>query len=139
MDRTLLIIKPDAVRRHLIGTILKHITDAGFEITGLKMVWLTRGQAEKFYAIHCGKDFYEPLVHFMMSGPIVAACLKHDDAPQFLREVVGATDPRTATSGTIRALYGTTTRENAVHASAPGEDPAHEIRFFFADKELYDY
>lgn len=139
MDRTLLIIKPDAVKRNLIGTILKQVLDAGFMILALKMVWLTRDAGGRFYEIHRGKDFYDWLVDFISSGPIVVACLMASDAPKKLREVVGATDPNKAAQGTIRNLYGTSVGENVVHASAPDEDPAHEINFFFKEEELFTY
>ena len=139
MNRTLLLIKPDSVKRNLIGKILEHIADKGFKIVGMKMVWPTKEMAGEFYAIHRGKDFYDWLVNFLSSGPIVAACLEHPEGPAKLREVVGVTDPAKAAPGTVRNLYGTTMGENAVHASAPDEDPEREISFFFTDKELFNY
>jgi nucleoside-diphosphate kinase len=139
MNRTLLIIKPDAVRRNLVGTILKQIVDAGFAIIGMKMLWPTKEQGGKFYEIHEGKDFYDWLVNFISSGPIVVCCLKCSNAPQKLREVVGATDPKKAAQGTVRNLYGTSVGENVVHASAPDENPEREIDFFFTKEELFEY
>jgi nucleoside-diphosphate kinase len=139
MDKTLLIIKPDAVKRNLIGNILKQIMDAGFKVIGVKMLWLNKEQGGKFYEIHKGKDFYEWLVNFISSGPIVVACLKATDAPPRLREVVGATDPKKASANTVRNLYGTSVGENVVHASAPDENPQREIDFFFTADELYNY
>jgi nucleoside-diphosphate kinase len=139
MNRTLLIIKPDAVKRNLIGAILKQIIDAEFKIIGMKMLWLTKEQGGKFYEIHKGKDFYNWLVDFISSGPIVACCLQYPHAPMKLREVVGATDPQKATHGTVRNLYGTSVGENVVHASAPDEDPQREIQFFFTEEELFDH
>jgi len=139
MDRTLLIIKPDAVKRNLIGTILKHIVDAGFTITAMKMLWPDRKMGAAFYAIHKGKDFYDWLVNFISSGPIVVACLTVPGAPQKLREVVGATDPKKAAPGTVRNLYGTSVGENVVHASAPDENPEREVAFFFTDEEIFTY
>lgn len=139
MEKTLLIIKPDAVKRNLIGAILKQIIDQGFTILGMKMVWLTKEKGGEFYEIHKGKDFYDWLVNFISSGPIVVACLKASDAPQKLRTVVGATDPAKAARGTVRNLYGTSVGENVVHASAPDEDPAREIDFFFTEKEQFNY
>jgi nucleoside-diphosphate kinase len=138
MDKTLLIIKPDAVKRNLIGNILKHIMDAGFKIVAMKMIWLNKEQGGRFYEIHKGKEFYAWLVDFISSGPVVVACLKHTDAPKKLREVVGATDPKKAAPGTIRNLYGTSVGENVVHASAPDEDPQREINFFFSQQEIFD-
>ena len=139
MDKTLLIIKPDAVKRNLIGNILKQIMDAGFKVIGMKMLWLNKEQGGKFYEIHKGKDFYEWLVDFISSGPIVVACLKAPDAPPKLREVVGATDPKKAAPNTVRNLYGTSVGENVVHASAPDENPQREIDFFFTADELHNY
>ncbi len=139
MNRTLLIIKPDAVKRNLSGTILKQIIDAGFRIIGMKMLWPDKTMGGKFYEIHKGKEFYDWLVNFISSGPIIVACLEADNAPLKLRQVVGATDPKKAAPGTVRNLYGTSVGENVVHASAPDEDPEREIRFFFTEKELYSY
>ncbi len=139
MDKTLLIIKPDAVKRNLIGNILKHIADSGFKIMAMKMIWLTKEQGGRFYEIHKGKEFYNWLVDFISSGPVVVACLKAPDAPKKLREVVGATDPKKAIPGTIRNLYGTSVGENVVHASAPDEDPQREINFFFSQQEIFDF
>ncbi len=139
MNRTLLIIKPDAVKRNLIGVILKHIIDADFKIIAMKMLWPDKDMGARFYEIHRGKPFYDWLVDFISSGPIVACCLSHAGGAQKLREVVGATDPKNAAPGTIRNLYGTSTGENVVHASAPDEDPEREIHFFFSDEELFEY
>ena len=139
MDRTLLIIKPDAVKRNLVGTILKHIGDAGFKIIAMKMLWPDKKMGGAFYEIHKGKDFYDWLVNFISSGPIVVACLTAPDAPKKLREVVGATDPKKAAPGTVRNLYGTSVGENVVHASAPDENPEREVAFFFTDREIFTY
>jgi nucleoside-diphosphate kinase len=139
MNKTLLIIKPDSVKRNLIGKILNQIIDAGFNIRAMKMVWLSKEQGGEFYAIHKGKDFYDWLVNFISSGPIVVCSLEHPEGPPKLREVVGATDPKKAAQGTVRNLYGTSVGENAVHASAPDEDPDREINFFFGEKELFEY
>lgn len=139
MNKTLMIIKPDSVKRNLIGKILNQIIDAGFNVRAMKMVWLSKEQGGEFYAIHKGKDFYDWLVNFISSGPIVVCCLEHPEGPAKLREVVGATDPKKAAQGTIRNLYGTSVGENAVHASAPDEDPDREINFFFGEKELFEY
>ena len=139
MNRTLLIIKPDAVKRNLAGKILNQILDNGFTILGLKMVRVSKEQAAEFYKIHQGKDFYPWLVDFISSGPVVVVCLQHPEGPKKLREVVGATDPKKAQAGTVRNLYGTSTGENVVHASAPDEDPEREIRLFFTDQELFKY
>jgi nucleoside-diphosphate kinase len=139
MNKTLLIIKPDSVKRNLIGKILNQIIDAGFNVRAMKMVWLSKEQGSEFYAIHKDKDFYDWLVNFISSGPIVVCCLEHPEGPAKLREVVGATDPKKAAQGSVRNLYGTSVGENAVHASAPDEDPDREINFFFDEKELFEY
>ncbi len=139
MNKTLLIIKPDSVRRNLIGKILNQIIDADFNVRAMKMVWLSKEQGGEFYAIHKGKDFYDWLVNFISSGPIVVCCLEHPEGPAKLREVVGATDPKKAAQGTVRNLYGSSVGENAVHASAPDENPDREIKFFFNEKELFEY
>ena len=139
MNKTLLIIKPDSVKHNLIGKILNQIIDAGFNVRAMKMVWLSKEQGGEFYAIHKGKDFYDWLVDFISSGPIVVCCLAHPEGPAKLRKVVGATDPKKAAQGTVRNLYGTSVGENAVHASAPDEDPDREIDFFFDEKELFKY
>lgn len=134
-----MIIKPDSVKRNLIGKILNQTIDAGFNVRAMKMMWLSKEQGGEFYAIHKGKDFYDWLVDFISSGPIVVCCLEHPEGPAKLREVVGATDPKKAAQGTVRNLYGTSVGENAVHASAPDEDPDREINFFFGEKELFEY
>jgi nucleoside-diphosphate kinase len=139
MDKTLLIIKPDAVKRNLSGKILKQIMDAGFKLLGMKMLWLNKDQGGKFYEIHKGKEFYDWLLNFISSGPVVVACLQAAGAPQKLREVVGATDPKKAAPNTVRNLHGTSVGENAVHASAPDENPQREIDFFFKAEDLYEY
>ena len=139
MDRTLLIIKPDAVKRNLIGKILKQIIEAGFTVLGMKMLWLNKKQGGKFYEIHKGKEFYDWLVNFISSGPIVVACLGGTNAPEKLREAVGTTDPKKAANGTVRNLYGTSVGENVVHASAPDENPDREINFFFTENEIFKY
>jgi nucleoside-diphosphate kinase len=127
------------VKRNLIGTILKQVVDAGFKIVSMKMLWLSKKRGGEFYAIHKGKDFYDWLVNFISSGPTVVCCLSAPEAPQKLRNVVGATDPKKAAQGTVRNLYGTSVGENVVHASAPDEDPQREISFFFSDEELFEY
>jgi nucleoside-diphosphate kinase len=128
---TLLVIKPDAVRRKLVGEIIKRIEADGFVIRDVRFRQLTKDDAERFYAIHRGKEFFAPLVAFMTSGPVMALLLDRENAIRRLREIAGATDPSKAAPGTIRADLGTTTRENVVHASNPDESPEEEIRFYF--------
>ncbi len=123
-------IKPDAVKAKHIGDIIREI-ERNFIIVDIKYTRLTKTQAREFYAIHKGKDFYKPLVNFITSGPVVALLLEGENVQQRLRDFIGATDPQKAKKGTIRAKYGTSIRENAVHASNPYEDPKREIKLFF--------
>ncbi len=134
LEQTLLIIKPDAVAENRIGGILRRLESAGFVVTGLEMKKLTPTEAAEFYAIHQGKEFFEPLVEFMTSGPLVAVRLEGNDIRRRVREFVGATDPAQARPGTIRAELGTSVRMNAVHASNPDEDVDRELAFFFSEK-----
>jgi nucleoside-diphosphate kinase len=127
------LIKPDAVRRRHIGEILGRLEAAGFAVTGLVMRRLSRDQAEGFYSIHRGKEFFPGLVEFMTSGSLVAVRLEGENACRRVREFVGVTDPSKAAPGTIRADFGTSVRSNAVHASNPEEDVRRELEFFFPD------
>jgi nucleoside-diphosphate kinase len=133
LNQTLLLIKPDAVRQHRIGEILSRIEAAGFVVTALVMRHLTRPQAEEFYAIHRGREFYPGLVEFMTSGPLVAVRLEGENVCRRVREFIGVTDPSKAAPGTIRADFGTSVRSNAVHASNPEEDVRRELGFFFPE------
>lgn len=126
-------IKPDGYKRRIIGAILKKVEDGGLMIKEIKTVKLERPQAEEFYKIHKDKPFYNDLVEFIISGPIVASLIEGENAVSRLREIVGATDPQEAEQGTIRHLFGTSIQNNTVHASAPDEDPEREVRFFFGD------
>jgi len=131
MEKTLLFIKPDAVKRKLIGKIIGRIESAGLDIVGLKMVRLDRKGAENFYQIHQGKEFFLKLIEFITRGPIVACLVEGSDCVKKIRELIGATDPKRAAPGTIRARFGTSITENCVHASNPDENPEKEIDFFF--------
>ena len=133
MEKTLLLIKPDAVQRHRTGEVLRRLEEAGFVIVGLKMRRLTRPEAEELYAVHNGKEFFPGLVEFMTSGPVVAAALEGLGCRKGLRDFVGATDPSRAAPGTIRADFGTTVRANAVHASNPEEDVDRELKLMFPE------
>ena len=136
MQRTLLIIKPDAVQARRLGDILKLVVDAGFEIRAMRMTRLTREQAARFYAVHEGKPFYQPLQEFMTSGKIVLVALERENAVARLREVLGATDPAKAAPGTIRALYGSSSERNAAHGSDSVENGEIETAFFFGEMEF---
>jgi len=134
LNRTLLLIKPDAVRQHRIGEILGRLEAAGFVVTGLVMRRLSRDQAEGFYAIHRGKEFFPGLVEFITSGPLVAVRLEGENVCRRVREFIGVTDPSKAALGTIRADFGTSVRSNAVHASNPEEDVRKELDLFFPEQ-----
>lgn len=133
VERTLLLIKPDAVRARHTGEILARVERAGFVVTGLVMRRLDPAGAGEFYAIHRDKEFFAGLVEFMTSGPIVAARLEASGVRARLRQFVGATDPAVAEPGTIRADFGTAVRTNAVHASNPAEDVERELAHFFPE------
>lgn len=135
MSLTLAIIKPDAVASGKAGTILAHLEAAGFQIRALRLTRLERAQAGAFYAVHAGRPFYDELVEFMTSGPVIAMVLEADDAVTKLREAIGATDPAEAAEGTIRRLYAESKGRNAIHASDSDENAAAEIAFFFSVHE----
>lgn len=138
-ERTLSIIKPDAVRRHLIGAILARFEQNGFKIVATKMVHLTREQAEGFYAEHQGKAFFEALVDYMMSSPVVVSVLEKENAVKNYRTLIGATNPENAEEGTIRKDFALSQRENSVHGSDSIESANREIAYFFADSEICNY
>lgn len=134
-EQTLSIIKPDAVATHHIGEIIAIFEKQGFKIDAIKMVKLTKEQAQQFYAVHKDRPFYPNLVKFMTSGPIVVMVLDRDDAVKKNREIMGATDPKKAEKETIRAQFGTSVEKNAVHGSDSVENAKIEIAFFFPDIE----
>jgi len=136
MERTFSIIKPDAVSRNLIGQITQRFEDNGLRIVASKMKRLTTEEAENFYAEHKGREFYEPLVAYMTSAPIIVQVLEGEDAIAKNRQIMGATDPAKAVAGTIRADFALSVRENSAHGSDSPESAAREIAFFFNDDEL---
>lgn len=136
IERTLSIIKPDAVRKNLIGAIYKHFEDAGFQIVAAKMLHLAPEEAEIFYEVHQDRPFYNDLVEFMSSGPIMVQVLEGENAVLRHREIMGATDPSKADKGTIRALYASSIDENAVHGSDAADTAEAEIEFFFDEEEI---
>jgi nucleoside-diphosphate kinase len=136
-DFTLAIIKPNAVRTGKTGPILAMINEGGFEITAMKMVKMTLQQAELFYAVHKGKPFFEDLVEFMTSGPVIVMILKHNDAVELFRKLIGATDPSKAEQGTIRKIFAVSIQMNAVHGSDSVENAQREIDFFFSGIERF--
>jgi nucleoside-diphosphate kinase len=133
IERTLSIIKPDAVARDAIGAICARLEAAGLRIVAARMLRLTREQAASFYAIHRGRPFFEDLIDFMASGPIMAQVLEGEDAIARNRTVMGATDPADAAPGTIRADFGRSATENAVHGSDAPQTAGNEIAFFFPE------
>nr|WP_315541822.1 nucleoside-diphosphate kinase [uncultured Aggregatibacter sp.] len=137
LQRTLSIIKPDAVKRHLIGAILARLEQQGFNIAAAKMVQLSREQAEGFYAEHQGKPFFEPLVEYMTSAPVFVSVLEKENAVQDYRTLMGTTNPETAAEGTIRRDFALNQRENSVHGSDSPESAAREIAYFFAAEEIF--
>jgi len=132
MERTLMIIKPDAVAAKNIGNIVARVEREGFNVTGLRYMLLTKEQAGEFYAVHKERPFFGDLVRYMTSGPVVVGRLERDNAVEHWRSVIGATDPQKASEGTIRKLYGTSIEANAVHGSDSPENGAKETDFFFA-------
>ncbi len=136
LERTFSIIKPDAVKRNLVGQILTEFESQGLQIIASKMLHLTRGQAEAFYAEHQGREFFEPLVEFMISAPIIVQVLQGENAIALNREIMGATDPKTAVEGTIRQKFALSLRENSVHGSDSAKSAAREIGYFFSETEL---
>jgi nucleoside-diphosphate kinase len=136
LQRTLSIIKPNAVKKNCIGAIIQKLEEAELRVVGMKMMNISREDAAKFYAIHKDRSFFQELIEFMTSGPVVIMALQGEDAVQKNRDVMGATDPKKAAPGTIRALYGEGIEANAVHGSDSVENGIKEIAFFFAEREL---
>ena len=135
-QRTLSIIKPDAVESGHQGAIIQRLQEEGFRILALKQVALTRAQAEGFYAVHRERPFFGELCDFMTRGPIIVMALEREDAVQHYRKVIGATDPAKAEPGTIRKLFGSNVSENAVHGSDSEDNGRLECAYFFAGLEL---
>jgi nucleoside-diphosphate kinase len=138
MTRTLAILKPDCVKRNLVGEVITRIQQANFRIIGMKMVRLTRETAGQFYGIHKERSFYTELIQFMTSGPSIAVVLEKENASAAFRKLIGATDPREAVPGTIRRDFAGSKRENIVHGSENAEHAAKEIAFFFSERELVE-
>ena len=136
LERTLTIIKPDAVAGGHAGEILAAIEKAGFRIAALRMLHLSQQEAEGFYAVHRGKFFFDSLVKFMTEGPVIPIALERGDAIAALRDLMGATDPAKAAAGTIRKRFGTSIERNAIHGSDAPETAAFETSYFFAKMDL---
>ncbi len=136
MEKSLFIIKPDAVSKNLVGPIISSVESAGFRITAIKMLRLSREEASEFYAVHRGKPFYDGLLDFISSGRIVVAVLEREDGVRGLREIIGATDPAEAAEGTIRKAFAEDVQRNAVHASDSRKNALKEVAFFFSQREI---
>lgn len=136
VERTLSIIKPDAVEAQKAGAITSRLEEEGFKVVAMKRIHLTRAQAEGFYAEHRGRGFFDELTTFMSRGPIVVMALERENAVAKYREVIGATDPAKAAEGTIRKRFGANVGENAVHGSDKPETAIREIGYFFAGYEV---
>jgi nucleoside-diphosphate kinase len=137
LERTLSIIKPDAVKKNVIGKILARFEDAGLRVVAARMMHLSRAEAEGFYAVHRGRAFFRDLVEFMTSGPVLVQVLEGTDAIARNRELMGATDPQRAAKGTIRADFADSIDANAVHGSDAPETARVEIAYFFAACEVF--
>ncbi|HET9206230.1 MAG TPA: nucleoside-diphosphate kinase [Burkholderiaceae bacterium] len=138
IERTLSIIKPDAVAKNVIGQILARFEAAGLQVVAARMAHLSRGEAEAFYAVHKARPFFNDLVAFMTSGPVMIQVLQGDNAIAKNRELMGATDPKKAAKGTIRADFADSIDANAVHGSDAPETAAVEVAFFFPGMAIYD-
>ncbi|HEX6828142.1 MAG TPA: nucleoside-diphosphate kinase [Burkholderiales bacterium] len=136
-ERTLSIIKPDAVAKNIIGKIYSRFETNGLKVVAAKMQWLSQAEAEGFYAVHKGRPFFNDLVKFMVSGPVMIQVLEGEDAIARNRDLMGATDPKKAAAGTIRADFAHSIDANAVHGSDAPETAAFEIGYFFPALEVY--
>ncbi len=139
VERTLVLVKPDGVRRGLIGEVISRFERKGLRIVALKMLRMTRSQAEEFYSVHREKPFFGDLVEFITSGPIVAMVLEGDEAISVVRLMIGATDGRKAAPGTIRGDFALSIQENIVHASDSKESFEREFRVVFSESDIVDY
>ena len=136
LERTLTIIKPDAVRKNAIGSIIEQFEENNFRILAMKLLEISKHQAEQFYAVHAHRPFYNSLTNFMSSGPIVVLALEKENAIQDLRKLMGSTNPADADEGTIRKKWATSIEQNAIHGSDAEETARFELSYFFAGFEL---
>ena len=139
MERTLSIVKPDGVQKHVIGEVIKRFEQNGLKVVALKMIFMDKKEAQGFYAVHQGKPFFESLTTFMSSGPAVVMVLEGEAAIGKIRELMGATDPKQANEGTLRRQYATNIERNIVHGSDALETAAFEIKYFFNALEMFQY
>ncbi|SHH54998.1 nucleoside-diphosphate kinase [Thermosipho atlanticus] len=139
MERTFIYLKPNAVRRGLVGEIIKRFEQRGIKIVALKLFWMTREQAEQLYEIHKGKDFYEELIEFVTGGPVVAMIVEAPRVIDMVRHIIGKTDPLKAGTGTIRGEFALTITKNLIHASDSLESYEREYKIFFNEEEIVNY
>lgn len=139
MERTLVLVKPDAMKRGYGGAIIGRLQERGLKLIALKMLHISKALAEKHYEVHKGKPFFNDLISYITSTPVIAAVFEGDDAIARARKAMGSTDPAKAEKGTIRADYGANIQENAVHGSDSVETAKREISLYFSDKEILSY
>ncbi len=139
MEKTLSIVKPDGVQKHLIGEVIKRFESHGLKVIALKMISMDKKEAEGFYAVHRGKPFFESLTTFMSSGPSVVMVLEGEGSISKTRELMGATDPKQAKEGTLRRQFAAHVEKNVVHGSDAPETAAFEIKYFFNSLEMFEY
>jgi nucleoside-diphosphate kinase len=135
-ERTLAILKPDCIEKNVQGKVIQHILNAGFKIKGMRLIQLTDDAAKKFYEVHKERPFYNDLVAYMTSGPVIPMCLEKDNAVADFRKTIGATNPQNAEEGTIRKMYAESIEKNIVHGSDSVENATNEIGHFFKDTDL---
>ena len=139
MERSLVLIKPDAIQRGLAGTIINRLEKPGLKLVALKMLYLDKALAKQHYAIHKDKPFFNSLVNYISSAPIIAAVFESEGAVEVIRELMGATDPAKAEAGTIRGDFGLDIERNVVHGSDSVETAEEEIKLFFSENEIFSY
>ena len=139
MERSLILVKPEAMERGLAGTIIGRLQEQGLKLVALKMVHLDKTFARKHYAVHAGKPFFDDLITYITSTPIVAAVFEGQDAVKLIRKIMGATDPAKAEAGTIRSDFGIDIQQNTVHGSDSAENAENEIKLFFTEDEIFHY
>lgn len=139
MERSLVLVKPDAMKRGFGGAIIGRLQENGLKLVALKMLHMDRALAQRHYAVHAGKPFFSDLIEYIISTPIIAAIFEGEGAVAAVRKLMGATDPAKAEAGTIRADFGVDIQQNATHASDSVETAEREIKLYFTEKEIFDY
>lgn len=139
MEKTLILVKPDAIKRRLASTILSRLEEKGLKLIALKMLHMDRALAERHYAVHADKPFFKDLIEYITSTPVVAAVFAGENAVEVSRRVMGATNPARAEAGTIRRDFGVDIQQNAIHGSDSPETAEKEIKLYFKENEIFDY